>query len=123
MLAADEMRKEGVRAGVVGIRVLRPFPFIQVQEALKHLKAVGTLDRSAPGGTLGMLYNEVGAALYQAASRPVLTNYIYGLGGRDITIGHLKEIFRELKENADASKPVHPIQQFVNLRGPKLSFY
>jgi len=122
--AAKDLREsEGIKAGVVATRVIRPFPVEEVQEALKNVKAVATLDRSAPGGTLGMLYNEISAAMYQADSRPIINNYIYGLGGRDMTQENLKEIYRDIKRNADEGKLTTPLQQFSGLRGPKLSFY
>ncbi len=122
--AAKDLREsEGIKAGVVATRVIRPFPFEEVQSALKGVKAIATLDRSAPGGTLGMLYNEVSASMYQSEHRPVISNYIYGLGGRDMTQKELKEIFSDTKKNADAGKLVTPLQQFSGLRGPKLSFF
>ena len=122
--AANDLREsEGIKAGVVSPRVVRPFPFEKIQEALGGVKAVATLDRSAPGGTLGMLFNEVSACMYQSGNRPVINNYIYGLGGRDMTQENLKEIFRDAKKNADAGKLVTPLQQFSGLRGPKLSFF
>ena len=124
ILAAKELRKEeGIKAGVVAPRVIRPFPLDLVADALKGVKAVGTLDRSAPGGAMGMLYNEICGALYNSENRPVVNNYIYGLGGRDMTISTLKEIFRDMKNNADAGKLVTPLQEFSGLRGPKLSFF
>jgi len=121
--ASDLRESEGIKAGVVSPRVVRPFPFEKMQEALKGVKAIATLDRSAPGGALGMLFNEVSATMYQTDSKPVINNYIYGLGGRDMTQENLKEIFRDAKKNADAGKLVTPLQQFSGLRGPKLSFY
>ncbi len=122
--AAKDLREsEGIKAGVVATRVIRPFPLKEVQEALKNVKAVATLDRSAPGGTLGMLFNEVSAAMYQSDNRPVINNYIYGLGGRDMTQENLKEIYRDIKRNADKGKLTTPLQQFSGLRGPKLSFF
>lgn len=121
--AKDLREKEGIKAGVVATRVIRPFPFEEVKNALKNVKAIATLDRSAPGGTLGMLYNEISAAMYQCDSKPVINNYIYGLGGRDMTQEDIKEIFRDAKKNADAGKLVTPLQSFSGLRGPKLSFF
>jgi pyruvate ferredoxin oxidoreductase alpha subunit len=70
-----------------------------------------------------MLYNEVTASLYQGENRPVISNYIYGLGGRDFTIDQVKEIYKDLDTNAKEGKLTTPLQQFVGLRGPKLSFY
>ncbi len=122
--AAKDLREsEGIKAGVVATRVIRPFPFKEVQEALKGVKAIAALDRSAPGGTLGMLFNEISAAMYSSNAKPIISNYIYGLGGRDMTQENLKEIFRDIKRNADEGKLTTPLQQFSGLRGPKLSFY
>jgi pyruvate ferredoxin oxidoreductase alpha subunit len=120
---AGEMREKGLKAGVVGIRVVRPWPFEAIADALKNVKAIGTLDRSSPNGTVGMLFNEVSGALFNTDTKTVLTNYIYGLGGRDLTKAHLAEIFTELQANADAGKATTPLQQFIGLRGPKLSFF
>jgi len=122
--AAKDLREnEGIKAGVVATRAIRPFPLKEVIEALKGVKAIATLDRSAPGGTLGMLYNEISGAMYQSDKRPIISNYIYGLGGRDMTQKDIKDIFADAKRNADAGKLVTPLQQFSGLRGPKLSFF
>lgn len=122
--AAKELRAEGgVKVGIVAPRCLRPFPLEQIRETLKDIKAIACLDRSLPAGTLGMLYNEVSAALYTSDTKPVMSDYIYGLGGRDITIDDLKEIMNETKQNADAGKVVGKIQRFKGLRGPKLEFF
>ncbi len=122
-MVARMMREEGIKAGVVSPRLFRPWPYEQIKKALSKVKAVACLDRSSPNGALGALYNEVTASLYQSDNRPVITNYIYGLGGRDFTIEHAKEIFKELDANAKEGRPTTPLQQFVGLRGPKLSFY
>nr|WP_321266814.1 2-oxoacid:ferredoxin oxidoreductase subunit alpha [uncultured Sulfurimonas sp.] len=119
---ATEMRAKGIKAGVVGIRVIRPFPFFQVQEALKDIKAIATLDRSAPGGTVGMLFNEMAGCMFNLEKRPMLCGKIYGLGGRDLTKAHLVELFTELQANVDAGKITTPLQQFIGVRGPKLSY-
>lgn len=123
-VAAKYLREnEGIKAGVVSPRVIRPFPFDAIRTALENCKAIGAMDRSSPGGALGMLFNEVSAAVYTTTSRPLVTNYIYGLGGRDLTMEQLKDVFRELKKNADAGYITTKIQQFVGLRGPKLEFF
>jgi pyruvate ferredoxin oxidoreductase alpha subunit len=119
---ATEMRAKGIKAGVVGIRVIRPFTFMQIAQALKDIKAVATLDRSAPGGTVGMLFNEIAGSMYNLEKRPMLCGKIYGLGGRDLTKAHLVELYTELQANVDAGKITTPLQQFIGVRGPKLSF-
>jgi len=119
---AKEMRAKGIKAGVIGIRVFRPFPFEQIKEALKGVKAIAVLDRSAPGGTPGAMFNEIAGALYNTDDRALLSGYIYGLGGRDLTKAHLVDLYTELQANVDAGKVTTPLQQFIGVRGPKLAF-
>ena len=123
-VAAMELReKEGIKAGVVAPRCFRPFPFDMIRDALENVKSIAVLDRSAPGGAMGALFNEVSAALYSTPNRPLVTNYIYGLGGRDFAVKDAIEIFKEQKANADAGYVTTDIQQFSGLRGPKLGFF
>lgn len=122
-ITAKKAREKGIKAGVLSIRSLRPFPYKQIAEALKNCKAIATLDRSLPAGAMGMLFNEVGAALLQNVQiQPILSNYICGLGGRDITQDSLLEVYHELNQNASAGKLTHPTQQFIGLRGAKMAF-
>jgi len=122
-VAAKEMRAEGIKAGVVAIRCFRPFPYEEIREALEGVKSIAVTDRSSPGGAMGAFYNEVAAAMATSKSRPMVTNYIYGLGGRDISIENLKDIYKEQQANADAGYITTDIQQFTNLRGPHLGFF
>ncbi|MDD5211115.1 MAG: 2-oxoacid:ferredoxin oxidoreductase subunit alpha [Sulfuricurvum sp.] len=123
MEVVDELRAKGMKVGVVGIRVFRPWPLEQLAEVLKNVKAIAALDRSSPHGTVGMLFNEIAGTMFNTGTKAVLTNYIYGLGGRDLTKAHLVSIFNDLKANADAGKLTTPLQQYIGLRGPKLSFF
>ncbi|MCD6432732.1 MAG: 2-oxoacid:ferredoxin oxidoreductase subunit alpha [Sulfurimonas sp.] len=119
---ATEMRAKGIKAGVVGIRVFRPFPFFEIAEAIKDIKAVAVLDRCAPGGAAGTLFNEISGSLYNTDLKIALSGYIYGLGGRDLTKAHLVDLFNELQANADAGKVLTQQQQFIGVRGPKLAY-
>lgn len=123
MEVVDELRAKGMKVGVVGIRVFRPWPLEQLAEVLKNVKAIAALDRSSPHGSVGMLFNEIAGTMFNTGTKAVLTNYIYGLGGRDLTKAHLVSVFNDLKANADAGKPTTPLQQYIGLRGPKLSFF
>jgi len=125
ILAAKELREEGIKVGIIAPRCLRPFPYDLIREALdsESLKAVCCMDKSAPGGAMGALFNEVSAAAYTTNSRPLISNYIYGLGGRDFAIDEAKRIMKEQKAHADAGHITTNIQQFSGLRGPKLGFY
>ncbi len=122
-VAAEQLREEGIKAGVVAPRCFRPFPFDEIRDALENTKAIAVLDRSAPMGAMGALFNEVSAALYTTPNRPLVTNFIYGLGGRDFSVEEAKRIFKEQKAHADAGHITTPIQQFSGVRGPKLGFF
>jgi pyruvate ferredoxin oxidoreductase alpha subunit len=126
ILAARELREEkGIKAGVIAPRVFRPFPYDLIRDVIdaSPLKAIGVLDKSSPGGAMGALFNEVAAAAYTTANRPLLSNFIYGLGGRDFSVEEAKRLFEEQKAHADAGHITTPIQQFSGLRGPKLGFF
>lgn len=120
---SKELREQGIKAGVVGIRVFRPFPLEQIAAVLKECKAIAILDRSSPNGTVGALYNEITGALFNSDTKAVVNNYIYGLGGRDLTKASINSIYRELQKNAEAGQLTTSLQQFIGLRGPKLSFF
>lgn len=119
----DKLRGEGKKVGLVGIRVWRPFPKEDLAAAIGNVKSIAVLDRSAPMGTTGALYNEVAAVMVENGLSNNLINYIYGLGGRDTTVEHISGIFADLKECSDAGKRVKPVIQTINLRGKTLSFY
>ncbi|MFK2822164.1 2-oxoacid:ferredoxin oxidoreductase subunit alpha [Malaciobacter sp. WC5094] len=123
MLAIDQLKEEGINAGVVAPRLFRPFPLEEVAHELQKVKAVACMDRSAPGGTVGALYNEVSGALFNTPARPLMSNLIYGLGGRDMTVAGLKDIFRTLDKEAKDGKLSGNIQRLIGVRGPELSFY
>jgi len=122
--AAQKLREEeGIKAGVVAPRCFRPFPFDDIRDALSNVKAVTILDRSAPMGAMGALFNEITTALYTSNNRPVTSGYIYGLGGRDFSVKEAIRMFKEAKANADAGELTTPVQQFSGVRGPKLGFF
>ena len=122
-LTVDKLRKEGKKVGLVAIRVLRPFPKAELAKILKNAKSVAVLDRNAPMGTTGVMFNDVCAVMLDnGISVPVL-NYTYGLGGRDTTIAHLSKVYEDLAECTKAGKRVKPLIQHINLRGKELSFF
>ena len=96
--AADTMRQRGVKAGVLMIRIFRPFPDVALVQALKSAKSVAVMDRADSfNGIGGPLGSDVRAALYGSCSIPV-SNYIYGLGGRDIDVDEIEQVFSDLAE-------------------------
>ena len=115
MLAINQLKEEGINARVIAPRVFRPFPLEELADALQNVKALACMDRSAPGGTVGALFNEISGALINTKARPLVSNLIYGLGGRDMTVATLKDIFRTLDKEAKDGKLSGKIQRFVGV--------
>jgi pyruvate ferredoxin oxidoreductase alpha subunit len=114
--AIDELRKEGLKIGLLKPRVFRPFPHEKIAAALKNMKAVAVLDRSSAPGAFGApLFTEIRSALYDYEVRPKMTNYIYGLGGRDIQVEHFVEVARKLEKIAAGGK-ADEMLGYINLR-------
>lgn len=123
-VAAKQMRAKGIKAGVVTIHVLRPFPYDKIAEALKNIKALAIMDKSSPAGAMGTLFNEVCAATYHTnKEKPIMSNYIYGLGERDLTQKDIMKIYEELSADVKAGKLTHNTQQWICLRGKEMGFY
>lgn len=114
--AADELRKEGMKVGVLKLRVFRPFPEKEIADALKNAKAVAIMDRcESYNGNSGPLGSEVTAGLYRNHVNLEAVNYIYGLAGRDFTVSHAKDIFKELECAVKDGKQIKQ-HQYVGLR-------
>ncbi len=91
-VAVDALREDGIKAGNLRIKVLRPFPFEKVRDIVGKAKKVAVVDRNISYGYHGIFYQEVKSALYGTEKTPPLFGFITGLGGRDITVEHFKEI-------------------------------
>ena len=93
----DAMRAHGKKVGLLKIRVFRPFPMKEISDALQHVKAIAVMDKaegfSAAGGPL---FAEIRSALYDAEGKPVIVNYIYGLGGRDVRTNDIESVYNDL---------------------------
>lgn len=95
----DRLRKEGQRVGLVRIRYLRPFPNEEIAKAVSGAKAVAVLEKDISFGNEGTVYTNVNSALHKAGLSIPSSNYIGGLGGRNISGEEIEGIFGELKEH------------------------
>ncbi|MBE0480054.1 MAG: pyruvate ferredoxin oxidoreductase [Dehalococcoidia bacterium] len=91
LVAADSLRGEGHRAGVLGLRLFRPFPKTEMVEALRNARLVVVFDKNISYGSEGAVSSEIKASLYGNGVNPVIRNFIVGLGGRDIKARELAE--------------------------------
>ena len=95
--AVDMLRAEGKKVGLIKLRVFRPFPMEELAAALSKVKAVAVMDKSEGFSACGgPIFAETRSALYDLAKRPMAVNYVYGLGGRDVTISTYEEIYDAL---------------------------
>lgn len=98
--AVDQLRSEGVKAGLLKVRVFRPAPMEEMVAALSPLKAVAVLDRADSfAGFGGPLFTEIRSWLYRR-TEVALVNFIYGLGGRDVVVKDIRTVYEYLGKMA-----------------------
>ena len=112
----DALRERGIKAGLLKVRVFRPFPVEEIGKALSHLKAVAVLDKAdSLNGAGGPLYTDVTSAMYLNKNNVPTSSYIYGIGGRDTTTKEIESVFHDLVEDSKKDKIENPFR-YVGLR-------
>ena len=112
----DKLREHGVKAGLLKIRVYRPFPGEEVAKALSHLKAVAVLDKSDSLNAIGgALFEDVVSSMYVAKQNVPVVNYVYGIGGRDTTEKEINSVYTDLAKIAKDGKVENPYR-YLGLR-------
>jgi pyruvate ferredoxin oxidoreductase alpha subunit len=112
----DELRQQGVKAGLLRLRTFRPLPVEEIRSALENVKAVAVMDKSLSfGGNGGAVFHEVRHVLYDAKAHPYVVNYVYGLGGRDTSPRELRGIYEDLQRILQTRRVEKSIQ-YVGLR-------
>jgi pyruvate ferredoxin oxidoreductase alpha subunit len=103
----DQLRDEGLKVGMLKIRLFRPFPAEELAQALSHLRAVAVMDRSVSFGAMhnaGPLYLELMAALTAYGVDVPMMDYVYGLGGRDILPREIEGVFGDAFDAAETGE-------------------
>ena len=112
----DKLREQGVKAGLLKIRMFRPFPVEEVAEALSHLKAVAVLDKAdSLNGAGGALFEDVTSAMYVNNKFVPMVNYVYGIGGRDTTEKQIESVYTDLTKIVETGKVENPYR-YLGLR-------
>lgn len=102
----DKLRASEIKAGLLKIRVFRPFPGEMIVDALKNAKAVAVLDKVAfLSNTAGPLYEDIVSAMFHNDVRLNVINYSYGIGGRDVTEELIMSVYKDLENLKDMSEP------------------
>ncbi len=106
----DELRKEGKKVGLLKVRVFRPFNDDLIREKLSHVKGIAVMDRADNFTTSGgPLFNEVKSAMYEGDARPVISSFVFGLGGREFTPDMARKVVDEAYKDLEAGKRRHKV--------------
>ena len=116
---ADKLREQGVKAGVLKIRVFRPFPAEEVAKALSKAKAIAVLDKAdSLNAAGGALFEDVTSGMFVNKIQVPTINYVYGIGGRDTTSKDIESVYNDLSEIAKTGEIGNPYR-YLGVRGCK----
>ena len=112
----DKLREQGVKAGLLKLRVFRPFPVEEIAKALSHLKAIAVLDKAdSLNAAGGALFEDVTSAMYVNNIHVPAVNYVYGIGGRDTKADDIESVYTDLAEIVKNGKIDNPYR-YLGLR-------
>ena len=104
--AVNLLRKEGHKVGLLKMRLFRPFPFADIRRLLEGRKKVAVIDRNISFGHHGIFYEEIKSAMYRVKNAPPIFGYIAGLGGRDVKVEDIKEIYFDLLKREEPADTI-----------------
>ena len=112
----DNLRKQGIKAGLVKIRMFRPFPAEEIADALKNTKAIAVLDKAdSLNAAGGALFEDITSAMFTSQVFVPTVNYIYGIGGRDTKAEDINSVFEDLAK-LDLSKKIEDPYRYLGVR-------
>jgi pyruvate ferredoxin oxidoreductase alpha subunit len=115
----NQLRDEGKKVGLAKLTVLRPFPTKELIETVGHAKVIAVVDRNISFGFGGRVFSEVAAKFVNKQTKPLITNYVVGLGGRDITIDDYREIVHD-SESVLSNGKVDTQTKWINVKEENL---
>ena len=96
---ADKLRNQGIKAGVLKVRMFRPFPGEEIAKALANAKAVAVLDKADGLNAVGgPLFTDITSAMQVNKVSVPTINYIYGIGGRDTKVSDIESVYTDLQD-------------------------
>ena len=112
----DKLREQGIKAGLLKLRVFRPFPVEEISKALSHLKAIAVLDKAdSLNSAGGALFEDVTSAMYVNNVHVPAINYVYGIGGRDTKADDIEKVYNDLSKIVKTGKIDNPYR-YLGLR-------
>ncbi|MDQ2179910.1 transketolase C-terminal domain-containing protein [Marinifilum sp. D714] len=95
-VVVDKLRAEGKKVGLLKIRYMRPFPVEEVKDLARRVKAMGVIDKDISFGYEGTVYTNLNSAISQIDKYVYKSNFVGGLGGRDITKAEIEDMYNKL---------------------------
>ena len=112
----DKLRSKGIKAGLLKLRVFRPFPAEEIAKALANQKAIAILDKADSLNAAGSaLFQDVTSAMYVNNKHVPAVNYVYGIGGRDTKADDIEKVYDDLLEIVKTGKIDNPYR-YLGLR-------
>ena len=112
----DNLREKGIKAGLIKVRMYRPFPAEELAAALSKAKVVAVLDKSdSLNGAGGALFEDVISGMYTNNVHVPTVNYVYGIGGRDTTAEDIESVYNDLSK-IDLSKKIEYPYRYLGVR-------
>ena len=112
----DKLREKGIKAGLIKVRMFRPFPAEEIAEALKNAKSIAVLDKAdSLNGAGGALFEDVTSSMFTNNVFIPTINYIYGIGGRDTKVEDIESVFNDLS-NINTNKKVENPYRYLGVR-------
>lgn len=112
----DNLRAKGIKAGLLKVRVYRPFPAEEIAKALSHVKALAILDRAdSLNAAGGALFQDVTSAMYVNQVHVPAVNYVYGIGGRDTKADDIETVYQDLLKIVETNQINNPYR-YLGLR-------
>jgi len=106
---ADALREKGIKAGVLKVRMFRPFPGEEIANALSKAKAVAILDKADGLNAVGgPLFTDITSAMQVNKVSVPTVNYIYGIGGRDTKSDDIESVYSDLEKIAKTGEIGNP---------------
>ena len=113
----DELRSEGVKAGMVKLRLFRPFPAEYIKKAVGNLPVLGVMEKCLSfGAPASPLMEELMTAYYEDKEKPMMANFVVGLGGRDVSPDMIREAYDSLLKIKKTGK-VEKFMSHIGVRG------
>jgi pyruvate/2-oxoacid:ferredoxin oxidoreductase alpha subunit len=98
-VVVDRLREDGIKVGLLKVKMFRPFPMEEIKLVLKKVKKVGVIDRNISFGHGGIFAQEIRSTFCNEDERPTVFGFIMGLGGRDVTPEAIEEAIQVTLEN------------------------